>query len=110
MKGFELYIYSKMIKEAKKAYGSILGHLENLVDEVLKIWCEFEGLGMYIEDVEVFLRPKVAATYFGFERVHVASFETKQRYKELHKVLRRVKVLVIEVLAHGWRFKWVKIS
>ncbi|GKB55596.1 hypothetical protein Tco_0911782, partial [Tanacetum coccineum] len=46
MRGFTPFLYSKSTLETKETLCPSLGHVEQLVDEVEKLWCDVASLGL----------------------------------------------------------------
>ncbi|GKD68294.1 hypothetical protein Tco_1322384, partial [Tanacetum coccineum] len=46
MRGFAPFLYSKSILEAKETLCPSLGHVEQLVNDVEKLWCDVVSLGL----------------------------------------------------------------
>ncbi|GKA82260.1 hypothetical protein Tco_0789008 [Tanacetum coccineum] len=82
-------------------------HMEHLEGDVGSLYDELLRLKA---SLDVLFVPCYAAAEMSHQGGHVDSIWTKGKLKQVGKLLRRVKYLVMEVLAHGLSFKWVKMS
>ncbi|GKE30551.1 hypothetical protein Tco_1445935, partial [Tanacetum coccineum] len=87
--GFELQ-GAKMVEMGR--------HMEHLEGDVGSLYDEFLRLKA---SLDVLFVPCYAAAEMSHQGGHVASIWTKGKLKQVGKLLRRVKELVMEVLAHG---------
>ncbi|GJR65977.1 reverse transcriptase domain-containing protein [Tanacetum coccineum] len=82
-------------------------HMEHLEGDVGSLYDEFLRLKV---SLDVLFVPCYAVAEMSHQGGHVASIWTKGKLKQVGKLLRRVKDLIMEVLAHGLGFKWVETS
>ncbi|GJW35015.1 retrovirus-related pol polyprotein from transposon TNT 1-94 [Tanacetum coccineum] len=96
--GFELQ-GAKMVEMGR--------HMEHLEGDVGSLYDELLRLKA---SLDVLFVPCYAAAERSHQGGHVASIWTKGKLKQVGKLLRRVKELVMEVLAHGKSFKWTYVK